>query len=48
MRYWWAGAGAVAAGLAGFSAYAARKAEKMVPAEGQFIDVPGARLHYRW
>lgn len=46
MRYWWAGAGAVAAGLAGFSFWAARKAETMVPPDGAFIDVPGARLHY--
>lgn len=47
MRYgWWAGAGAAVAGLAGFSAWASRKAEDMVPPDGTFIDVPGARLHY--
>lgn len=34
------------AGLASWSAYAARKAEELVPPDGQFIDVPGARLHY--
>ncbi len=46
----WAGmavaAGAVGAGLAAWSAIAARGAEAMVPAEGSFIDVDGARLHY--
>lgn len=36
-----------ALGLAGWSAYVARKAEEMVPFEGQCADVPGARLHYR-
>lgn len=46
MRYWWAGAAAAAAGLAAFSAIAARKAEKMVPADGTFVDVPGGRIHY--
>lgn len=39
-------AGVAAAGLAGWSAFAARKAEAMVPADGAFADVPGARLHY--
>jgi pimeloyl-ACP methyl ester carboxylesterase len=33
-------------GLASWSAYAGRKAEELVPPDGQFIDVPGARLHY--
>jgi pimeloyl-ACP methyl ester carboxylesterase len=33
-------------GLAGWSAYVGRKAEEMVPADGQFAEVPGARLHY--
>ena len=33
-------------GLAGWSAYVGRKAEEMVPAEGKFAEVPGARLHY--
>jgi pimeloyl-ACP methyl ester carboxylesterase len=33
-------------GLAGWSAYVGRKAEEMVPADGKFADVPGARLHY--
>ncbi len=32
-------------GLAGWSAWAGRKAEQMVPAEGRFVDVDGARLH---
>ncbi len=41
------GAAAVAGvGLAGWSAYVARKAEEMVPPDGRFADVPGARLHY--
>jgi pimeloyl-ACP methyl ester carboxylesterase len=33
-------------GLAGWSAFVARKAEELVPAEGQCVDVRGARLHY--
>lgn len=40
------GAAAVGGALVGWSAYAARKAEALAPADGQFIDVPGARLHY--
>jgi len=32
-------------GLAGWSAWAGRKAEQMVPADGRFVDVDGARLH---
>jgi pimeloyl-ACP methyl ester carboxylesterase len=39
-------AGVAGIGLAGWSAYAARKAEEMVPPDGQFADVAGARLHY--
>ncbi|UZK65524.1 alpha/beta fold hydrolase [Sphingomonas sp. M1-B02] len=39
-------AGIFGAGLAGWSAYVARKAEEMVPPDGQFADVAGARLHY--
>ncbi|WP_404335799.1 alpha/beta fold hydrolase [Sphingomonas sp. MMS12-HWE2-04] len=35
-----------ALGLAGWSAYAGRRAEELVPPEGQFAEVPGARLHY--
>ena len=44
---WVAGAaGLVGAGLAAFSAAAARKAENAVPPAGSFIDVNGDRLHY--
>lgn len=32
-------------GLAGWSAWAGRKAEEMVPVDGRFVDVAGARLH---
>ena len=32
--------------LAGWSAFVSRRAEAMVPAEGRFVDVPGARLHF--
>ncbi|MHA6718434.1 alpha/beta fold hydrolase [Sphingomonas sp. RS6] len=32
-------------GLAGWSAWAGRKAEEMVPPDGRFIEVAGARLH---
>lgn len=32
-------------GLAGWSAWAGRKAEAMVPADGRFVDVDGATLH---
>lgn len=38
--------GVLLLGLAGWSAYVGRKAEEMVPAEGAFAAVPGARLHY--
>jgi pimeloyl-ACP methyl ester carboxylesterase len=38
--------GVAGLGLAGWSAYVARKTEEMVPADGQFAEVPGARLHY--
>ncbi|WP_081987996.1 alpha/beta fold hydrolase [Sphingomonas sp. 37zxx] len=41
-----AAAGAVGGGLALWSALAARSAERMAPAEGSFIEVEGARLHY--
>lgn len=33
-------------GLAGWSAWVGRKAEEMVPPDGRFVDVPGARLHF--
>lgn len=36
-----------AVGLAGWSAYVGRKAEELVPFDGQCAEVPGARLHYR-
>lgn len=32
-------------GLAGWSAWAGRKAEELVPADGRFVDVDGARMH---
>jgi len=35
-----------AAGLAAFSSWNARRAERLVPPDGAFIDVEGARLHY--
>jgi pimeloyl-ACP methyl ester carboxylesterase len=38
--------GVAGIGLAGWSAYVARKTEEMVPPDGQFAEVPGARLHY--
>ncbi|MDT8760382.1 alpha/beta hydrolase [Sphingomonas psychrotolerans] len=38
--------GVASIGLAGWSAYAARKAEEMVPPDGQFAEVPGGHLHY--
>ena len=38
--------GVAGLGLAGWSAYAGRKAEEMVPPDGQFAEVPGAHLHY--
>lgn len=34
------------AGLAGWSAFAARKAEELAPADGLFMHLPGGRLHY--
>jgi len=34
------------AGLVGWSGWVSRKAEQAVPADGNFVDVPGARLHY--
>lgn len=43
------GAGAVlaaAAGLTAFTAWNRKRAEKMVPPDGRFADVEGARLHY--
>ena len=33
-------------GLSLYSSRVARKAEELVPAEGRFLDVAGARLHY--
>ena len=39
-------AAVVGVGLAGFSAWAASKAEELVPPDGQFAEVAGARLHY--
>lgn len=32
--------------LAAYSAWATRSAERQVPADGRFIDVPGVRLHF--
>lgn len=47
---WWGGVGiatgTLGAGLALWSAVAARGAEKMVPPDGEFVDVEGARIHY--
>jgi pimeloyl-ACP methyl ester carboxylesterase len=37
---------ASAAGLAAFTAWNRKRAEKLVPPDGQFADVNGARLHY--
>ncbi len=37
---------ASAAGLAAFTAWNRKRAEKLVPPDGQFADVKGARLHY--
>ena len=48
-RNWWgvgAGVAAAGAGLALFSQVAGRRAERQAPADGQFLDVDGARLHY--
>lgn len=46
----WIGGAMVAAasglGLAYYANHIAREAEALVPAEGQFLDVAGARLHY--
>lgn len=41
-----AGAAALGAGLALFSQFAGKRAEAQVPADGKFLDVDGARLHY--
>lgn len=41
-----AGVAAAGAGLALFSRWAGRRAERQVPADGAFVDVDGARLHY--
>lgn len=44
-----AGGGALAvavAGLASFTGISIRRAERLVPPDGRFLDVPGARLHY--
>jgi pimeloyl-ACP methyl ester carboxylesterase len=41
-----AGAAAVGAGLALFSQWQGKRAERQVPADGKFLDVDGARLHY--
>jgi len=37
---------AVVAGLVAFSACTAWRVEKALPPRGQFVDVPGARIHY--
>lgn len=39
-------AGLVGTALIGFTALNSRRAERLVPAEGRFVDVAGARLHY--
>jgi pimeloyl-ACP methyl ester carboxylesterase len=36
----------VIAGLAAFSRFAARRIERQVPADGQFVTIDGIRLHY--
>ena len=41
-----AGAAAVGAGLALFSQWAGKRAERQVPADGKFLDVGDTRLHY--
>ncbi|WP_084583547.1 alpha/beta fold hydrolase [Sphingomonas azotifigens] len=38
-------AGVGVLGLAGWSAWVGRKAEEMVPPDGRFVDVDGARMH---
>jgi pimeloyl-ACP methyl ester carboxylesterase len=38
--------GAAAAALAGFTARTARRVEALLPPEGRFVDVDGARIHY--
>ncbi len=40
------GAGLVSGALALYSHWAGRQAEAQVPADGRFVDVEGARLHY--
>lgn len=37
---------ATVAGLVLFTAASARRAERLVPADGRFLDVPGGRIHY--
>jgi pimeloyl-ACP methyl ester carboxylesterase len=39
-------AGAIGGGFAIWSAIAARAAERAVPPDGDFVEVPGARIHY--
>ncbi|WP_419807866.1 alpha/beta fold hydrolase [Sphingomonas sp.] len=41
-----AGVALAGAGLAAFSHWAGRRAERQVPADGRFVEVDGARLHY--
>ncbi len=41
-----AGVAAVAGGLALFSRFAARRIERDVPPDGQFLTIDGVRLHY--
>ncbi|MBS0482890.1 MAG: alpha/beta hydrolase [Proteobacteria bacterium] len=40
------GVSAILAALVIFTLWNARRAERLVPPDGQFIDLPGARLHY--
>lgn len=42
-----AGVLAIGAGLALFTAWNSRRAERMVPRDGRFLDLEHARLHYR-
>jgi pimeloyl-ACP methyl ester carboxylesterase len=39
-------AAGVVGGLVGYSALAGRRAERLVPRDGRFVEVDGARLHY--
>jgi len=41
-----AATGLVVIGLILFTVASVRRAERLVPADGRFLDVPGARLHY--